>query len=263
MPLAFSELEFRLEDRVAGEALTSANVDLPTLRGFLEDIENLIRGDETAVSFENSRVRVEDGSLKIVALVEPALAASLGTDISRLKETGDLDLIQPRRAQVLEQWQKRAKASPSRSYQLPVTAGQSTWWITKDTSFQRGGLKGWLSVEKYLTGKVIDAGGKVRPNLHLEVKGSRRSLRISATERQISGVKENLLYRVITLRVEAEQNLHTRQLRRVRLLEFVPEASQVDEEALQRLWQRGTRAWADVGSASAWVETLRGNTEQG
>lgn len=34
------------------------------------------------------------------------------------------------------------------------------------------------------------------------------------------------------------------------------------EWKLKRLWQRGTKAWGDVKDASAWVDELRGNTDE-
>ncbi len=64
-----TELEFLLNDVVGGQPLTPENVDLPTLRGFLEEVETLIKGDESEASLANSRVQIKEGSVKIVALV--------------------------------------------------------------------------------------------------------------------------------------------------------------------------------------------------
>ena len=50
MSVELSELEFSLDDVVGGRPLTPATVDLPTLRGFLEEVEKLIKGDMTGAS---------------------------------------------------------------------------------------------------------------------------------------------------------------------------------------------------------------------
>lgn len=39
----------------------------------------------------------------------------------------------------------------------------------------------------------------------------------------------------------------------------VSTSSKIDGEALERLWRRGSKAWAGVGHPSAWVDELRGH----
>lgn len=38
-----------------------------------------------------------------------------------------------------------------------------------------------------------------------------------------------------------------------------PRTTEADAAALERLWIRGRKAWANVPSATAWVEAMRGN----
>ena len=69
----------------------------------------------------------------------------------------------------------------------------------------------------------------------------------------------NRLYKLAMLRIKAEYNVLTRELRNARLAEFVEHASTVDEESLLRLTRRGAAAWKDVPNATAWVDELRGD----
>ncbi len=131
--------------------------------------------------------------------------------------------------------------------------------IANTSQFQHGSENAWVSVEKYLSGKVVKAGGKQDPNVHLVLADSGQSVRISATEQQLGGEKENQLYKDVTLRVQAEQHIRTKALRDVRLIQFIDNATEVDERALENLWQKGREAWRDVTSAAGWVESLRGN----
>src|SRR5438477_9981843 len=114
MPNELTELEFSLDDEIGGQPLTPETVDLPTLRGFLEEVETLVKGDVPGASLADSRVRIEKGSVKVVALVAQLLAADARGDLAKLAETGDLDVIQPKRAQIIERWQMRARRSPRR-----------------------------------------------------------------------------------------------------------------------------------------------------
>jgi hypothetical protein len=252
-------LEFVVDDRVDGQPLTPSTVDLSTLRGLLEDLEKLIKGDEVGASLAGSRVVIEEGSLRFVTIIAPFLAASLVADLSTLAETGDLDAIQVKRAQIIESWQTRARRSPSRSYSIATPALRLPLRVSSTSELLHRGEQAWVGVEKYLVGKVVDLGGKQNPNVHVVLSDSGESLRIGATEEQLAREQENLLYRVVTIQVQAEQHLRTRALRNLRLLQFLPQPNEVDEQALERLWARGREAWKDVDSAADWVEGLRGN----
>jgi hypothetical protein len=131
--------------------------------------------------------------------------------------------------------------------------------ISENTQFQHKGENAWVRVEKYLTGRIVDLGGKHDPNVHLVLEGTEESLCISATENQLAAERENQLYRVVTLRTLAEQNLHTKALRSLSLIGFLPQSSAIDEEKLHNLWEKGHEAWKDVVSGTAWVEDIRGH----
>lgn len=259
MPNELTEMVFSLDDVIGGQPLTPETVDLPTLRGFLEEVETLIKGDVPGASLADSRVRIEKGSVKVVALVAHLLAGAAQADFAKLEQTGDLDSIQPKRAQVIERWQLRARRSPSRVYSIADGTGGHAVRVMKTSQFQHGGENAWVSVEKHLTGKVVDLGGKQDPNVHLVLADTGESVRVGATEEQLGAEKENQLYKDVTLRVQGEQHLRTKALRNLRLIQFTLQTADVDEQALASLWEKGRRAWKDVTSAVGWVEDLRGN----
>ncbi len=260
MPSDLSTLEFALDDTIGGQRLTPETVDLPTLRSFLADVEKLIKGDVPGASLSGSRVRIEDGSVKIVTMVAQLLAADVRADFAKLGATGDLDQLQPSRAKIIEAWQDRAHAAPSRCYLIRAEVGAAALRVTNESQFQHKGEDAWVSVEKYLTGQVVDAGGKQDPNVHLVLTDSGETIKVDATKAQLAGEKDNLLYKFVTLRVQAEQHLRTHDLRDIRLIQFLPQESDTDERALANLWQKGRDAWRDVRSATGWVETMRGNS---
>lgn len=259
MPGELTELEFSLDDVIGGRPLTPLTVDLPTLRGFFEEVEKLIKGDVVGASLSDSRVRLEDGSVKLVILVAHLLAADVRSDLAKLEATGDLDAIQPRRAEVVEQWQARTRRFPSRAYSIQIGSTNHALRVASTSQFQHGSNNAWVSVEKYLAGKVVNAGGKQDPNVHLVLADSGESVLISATEQQLGAEKENQLYKDVTLRVQAKQHVRTKVLRDIRLIQFLAQASEADERALANLWQKGREAWRDVTLAAGWVESLRGN----
>ena len=130
----------------------------------------------------------------------------------------------------------------TRSYAIMRDAGAPPLRVTNESRLQHGSENGWVSVEKYLTGKVVNAGGKQDPNVHLVLSETGESVRVGATEQQLGGERENQLYKSVTLRVQAEQHLRTHALRNIRLIQFLPQAGEADERALAAFWQKSREA---------------------
>jgi hypothetical protein len=105
----------------------------------------------------------------------------------------------------------------------------------------------------------MDLGGKQEPNVHLLLADTGRTVKVGATEQQLASERENQIYRHVVLRVRGNQHLHTKELRNLQLIQFLPHSASVDEAALTALWEKGREAWKDVKSAAGWVEALRGN----
>ena len=254
-------VEFILEDALGGKPVSPANVDLPTLRAFLAEVETLIKGDSTNLSLADSRVELKPGSLKVVALLAATVASNLQFDMGKLAVTSDLDQIQNKRAEVIRRWQQRAEKSPSRRYAVLPMDSTKAVQVASQSHYQRHSENAWVEVEKYLTGTVENQGGRQSPNIHLFMGDTGTMVVIAASKEQLREQKENRLYKNATLFVRVEQHLLNKSLRNAVLISFVKAPEAVDEDALQILWAKGREAWRDAGSATAWVEGLRGNEQ--
>jgi len=256
MDVDLTELDFAVEDDLGGKPLTPENVNFPILRNFLEDVETFLKGDVPGITLNESRVQLDHGSLRIRAFIASALAFSVLGDLEKLQLSGDLDSIQPRRAKIIERWQSNSGKFSRRNYR--IGSGQINLQISERTKFAHKNEKLWVDIEKYFTGKVYEAGGKQKPNLHIDL-GNGLTVCVDATEKQLAEVEGNLLFKSVTLRIRAQQHLATKELRHLHLIDFLPYSKEVDEEALTNLWKKGAEAWKNVSSATDWVETLRGN----
>jgi hypothetical protein len=256
MPAELTEFDFAVEDELDGRPLTPDNVSLPILRGFLGEVETFAKGDLPGITLAESKVRIQEGSLKVQMFVGAALAFSIQGDLEKLKQTGDLDLIHAGRAKIIETWQNRAEKSSKRNYS--IGADRLSVRINGQSNYEHGNEKAWVNVEKYFTGKIFNAGGKQEPNVHIQLDNG-QVLRVDATEQQLSAKEDNVLFKTVTLRVRAEQHLRTKALRKLQLVEFVPVANELDEDALAVLWKKGPDAWKEIDSAVDWVERMRGH----
>lgn len=258
MPSLGHPLAFSLHDVVEGQPLTPKNVDLLTLHQFMGEVIDLLQGDAKRPEMGQPTVAIEDGSVKLVSIVTPLLAAAFQADMQTLAASADLDSISPKRAQVIEMWQGRTtKAESKRRYSIAPDADRPDGMIVRidrESAFRHRQLDNWVRAEKYITGRVVDLGGKTKPNVHL-VLPSGESIKVEASESQLEGA--DYLYKAITLNVHAMEHIRSGQLRDLRLIDVVRPLKEIDEDKLKSLWRKGRNAWAEITSPTEWVERLR------
>ena len=131
--------------------------------------------------------------------------------------------------------------------------------VDSESDYHADDADQWAQVERYIRGEIQDLGGATKANAHVKLPDG-RTLKVTADKGVLRDDTHNRLYKLAMLRVKAEYNVLTRELRNARLVEFVEYAPQMDEEELARLTRRGANAWKDVVDATNWVDELRGGT---
>jgi hypothetical protein len=249
---------FRLHDDSAGYAISPARVPLALLRAFAKDVDDFIRGDGSAVDTATLDVTVVQGSLGIqtVPVADPGFLA----DLRRLSESELIDSLNPRRRTVVERWQKSARGTRHSRVEIIAPMLSRPVVISADSDFRADDADQWVRVERYVRGEIEDLGGSTRPNAHIRLPDG-KLLMVSTDRTMLRDDKLNRLYKPTMVRITAEYNVITREYREARLIDFVEHDTRVDERELERLFQRGAKAWAGVPDASAWVESLRGNED--
>ena len=241
-----------------GRPITPANVDLLTLHQFMGEVIELIQGEAKRAEMGQPSVAIEDGSVKLISVVASLVASSFHADMKALASSADLDAISPKRAQVIEMWQGRTTKSDSkRRYSIAPDAARHNGvmvQIDRESTFRHHQLDNWVRSEKYISGRVVDLGGKTKPNIHL-VLPSGDSIKIDASESQLEGA--DYLYKAITLNVIAMEHIRNGELRDLRLIDVVRPLKEIDEDKLKALWRKGRKAWAEITSPTEWVEHLR------
>lgn len=245
-----------LHDDSAGYEITPSRVPLAVLRNFAKDVDEFLRGDGNDVDTTQLDVAVVKGSLGL--RTAPTASPALLGDLRRLAGSEQLDGIGARRRAVVERWQKAARGT--RRMQIKISADflPLPVVISADTDFRADDADQWVRVERYVHGEIEDMGGHARPNAHIRLPDG-KALVVHASREVLRDEKANRLYKPAMLRITADYNVMTREYRNARLLEFVEHESRLDEKELDRLTQRGAKAWRDVGNAGAWVDGLRGS----
>lgn len=245
-----------LVDCSDGYEASPQRVRLAALARFADDVETFLRGATKEVDPAEIDVAVRRGSLAIETQPLPS-SLTLFRDFESLRSSEMLDRIDPRRKEVLERWQKAARGVPSVAYRISAPILNIPVVISAETDFRTDDADEWVEVERYVQGEIVDLGGKTRANAHVRLPNG-STLKVTTQQQVLRDDQANRLYKQATLRVRAQYNVLTRQLRDARLVEFVEYAPSFDEAEFEKLTRKGREAWKDVGDATSWVDELRG-----
>ncbi len=249
-------IRIALHDESAGYAITPQRVPLAVLRAFTKDVDELLRGDAGDLSGKELEVAVVEGSLAIVT--SPIANPGLFQDLLRLASSDLIDSLNARRRVVIERWQKAARSARQLRYVITSAALSQPVVVSSTSDFRADNADQWVRVERYVQGEIFEMGGLTNVNAHIRLP-DRKTLLVDADRDVLRSDPTNRLFKPAMARISAEYNVVTRDYRNARLIEFIAYESKVDEKGLERLTQRGAKAWADTPDAGEWVEALRGN----
>lgn len=245
-----------LSDHSGGFETSPERVRLADLVRFASDVQVFLRGDAKEVDTKDLEVAIQKGSLTIQT-VPLLVAPRLFADLRALLGGERLEGIDTKRLEVIERWQKMAHQSRELAYKISAPFLERPVIVSADTDYRADDADQWVQVERYIQGEIQDLGGLTHANAHVRLPDG-STLKVTTEKHLLRDDKENRLYKTAMLRIKAQYNVLTRELRSAALIEFVEYTAKVDEEALGRLTRRGAVAWKDVTDPTAWVDDLRG-----
>jgi hypothetical protein len=256
---AFETISFKMEDRMDGVEVTPETIGFARFNRFNKEVEDFIKGGARDIQLDDVHVAVEKGSYRLKLVLPVMLAQLVQPDIQRMESGMDLDGMNPARQTIVKSWQRQARKHPD--FKISIESFENRFravTVSSKTDYHLKSENLWVETEKYLTGRVQDMGGKSSANVHLEVDGLPKLLKLDSSEEYLRSQKENMLYHDVQVRVLAEQNIRTRELRNVRLIEFAGKPPAYNEDELHQAIKKGTQAWADVENITDWVAEQRG-----
>jgi hypothetical protein len=244
-------------DNSAGYEATPERVRLGDLADFSSDVASFLRGDSREVDTRTLEIAIKKGSIALQT-TPILIAPTLFRDLRLLLEGEFLDNLDGRRREVISHWQKSARQSGQVAYQISAPFLDRPVTINSESDYRADDADQWVQVERYIRGEIQDLGGQTKANAHVKLlDGS--SLKVTTEKEVLRDDTINRLYKTSMLRINADYNVLTRELRNAHLIEFVEHSAIVDEDAISRLIRRGATAWKDVPNATNWVDELRGD----
>lgn len=249
-------LSFSLIDSTGGYEVSPGRVRLAALAEFSGDVAALLKGSSKDVDVSALDVAVRPGSLTIQT-ADIAAAGTLFHDLAALNASELLDALDAKRREVIERWQRAARQKLGLAYRVRAAFLDRPVVIDQNTDYRADDADQWVMVERYVRGVIEDLGGATKPNAHVRLPDN-QLLKVYTERSVLHDDKLNRLYKQAVLRIRAQYNVATRELKDARLIEFVEYAPSYDDDEMSRLARRGAQAWKGVDDATAWVDELRG-----
>lgn len=248
--------EVVLEGTKAGKPLKPEDYDIKALRELLAEVEVLLfpndRRERPVISYE-----VQEGSVRNIFRTGLQAVAQTGAVLGLVVAAGTIDVLEPRTAKAIEAMQRWAQESDlafTLRTSLPNSAelridGSTHFFRTEATSVES---------EVYLYGKVVEAGGKGKPNIHLNVDGQGVHI-IDASEQVLADLKDNILYHTMGIRAIGRQNLQTGEIEKgsLKLIELIDYDAQFEAAYLKKL-QAKANSWIKDIDPDQYLNDIRG-----
>lgn len=237
-----------------GSQISLDNLSLGLLKTQMECISSLLGSDDEAR--QNTRISIEEGSLKTLLLLPIALWNVLSADIAKYS-SGDYDSIsEPTRRKALD---KLTKCIGAENWQLSIHNDDGELYNTS-TAIVPIKKDIEIDLEMDIEGRVTDAGGRGRPNIHVESRKKGKKYTIAASQAQLAELKTNILYHYVYLHVSYKYNVQTKVCRDFRLKEILEDRG-ADMAELGLLIKKESESWKDVTNPALWLAELRGENE--
>ena len=250
-------IEITVKGKNGNEPLTPDNFDIKEIKSLFDIVEALL--------YPNQKIKrapitysIEKGSVRNIFKTTPQSAAVFIAIISMVKDNGNLDGLEIETARALSEVQKSAHRT-GYTYEFgEYKASEPKLVISHDTSYHVNENL-WADAEFYFYGVLVNAGGKDKPNIHIQTKD--KGLLIIKTEKEyLEELTENVLYKHFSVRALGRQNIETGELdpTSLVLMELNLHDPSYNAQYLERLIKRATPHWEDVKDVDTWIYNLRG-----
>lgn len=247
-----------IEIRVSGKKgkldLKPDTLDVRELIDVLEYSEDLLfPGDKKGrplMSYE-----MEEGSVRHILKTSIQTIIGFNAIIAQVDASRSIDFLEINTAKALESFQETAY---KKDFSFLITTSimdSATLTIDKSTHYMRSETV-WLDAEFYFYGKITNAGGKDKANIHV-LTDEYGTIRIDTPQRVLQSLEDNILYKPFGVRAMGRQQAETGELDKssLRFVELVDYHPKYDESYLKGL--RNKAAWLNEIEPESWLREVR------
>ena len=249
-------IEIHIEGNKGANRLSPENFDIKEIVDLLSDVENILYPNRK-VGRPDIAYSMESGSVRNIFTTTKQVAVSFAATATLILQSGNLDGLDTPTAQAFEHIQNIAK---KKSYHFGFKLADSEEVllnVTPETNYMRTASL-WVDAEFYLYGILTNAGGKDKPNIHLDTKDIGHV--IIATDKAILKEQErNMLYKKCGVRVSGKQRIDTGGFDKTtfRFLNFIDHDTRFNIDYLDSLMAKVGDKFKDM-DVDKYISEIRG-----
>lgn len=240
--------------------LTPDNYDIREVIAMLENAEDLLysgdKKDRPTISY-----RIEEGSVKHIFKTSMQFVIGFNAVIGQVSQMQNIDFLDAKTAKAFENLQNVAT---KKNYAFSIkTSLEQTNEVKLDTTTRFYRTEAiWADAEFYFYGKVTNAGGKDKANIHLSTE-ELGTVTIETPKAFLEDYEENLLYKTFGIRTKGKQHSETGEIDKstLKFVELVDYQPKYDEQYLKSLREKAKKNWLGTISPDNWLNEIRGGYE--
>ncbi len=250
-------IEIRITGSKGNIDLSPDNYDIREIISILENSENLLYPTDKR-NRPNISYKIEEGSVKHILKTSIQYIIGFNAIIGQVNNVQNIDFLNLGTAKAFENIQDIAK---KRDYVFSIkTSIDKTNEVKLDrtTHYYRTEAI-WADAEFYFYGKVTNAGGKDKANIHIfaeEIGTVRIQTPISFLEKY----DENMLYKTFGIRATGKQHSETGEIdtSTLKFVELVDYQPKYDESYIKSLRDKAKKSWLGNINPDTWLNEIRG-----
>ena len=251
------QIEIRVTGTVGNIELTPDNYDIREIISMLENAENLLypndKKDRPTISYN-----IENGSVKHIFKTSIQYIIGFNAIIGQVQQMQSIDFLDISTAKAFENIQEMAE---KRDYNFRIKTSldyTNEIIVDRNSKFRRSETV-WGDAEFYFYGKVTNAGGKDKANIHIYTDDL-GTVRIQTPISFLEKYDENLLYKTLGIRALGKQHSETGEIdtTSLKFVELIDYQRKYDENYLSNLREKAKKNWLGNINAENWLQDLRG-----
>lgn len=251
------QIEIRISGFRGYLELSPDNYDIREIMAVLENTENLLfpydKKDRPLLSY-----KIEGGSVRHIFKTSAQFIIGFNAILGQINSVRNIDFLDQPTSNAIENFQNLAiKNDLTFSISTSVTESNSLT-IDRSTNYIKTQSL-WVEAEFYFYGKLTNAGGKDKANIHILTE-ELGTLRIDTPIEFLEKYEDNLLYKSFGIRAVGKQHIETGEIDRstLRFVELVDYKPKYDEDYLKAIRNKAFNSWLNDIDPDKYISEIRG-----
>lgn len=248
-------IEIHIEGKKGNLAISPDNFDIKEIISVLEQVDSLLfpndKTNRPVISYA-----IEEGSVR--HLFKTSIQAIIGFNaiLGQINTNQNIDFLDLPTAQAIESFQKTAIRKDF-TFSVSTSLKESSELIIDKTTHYYRNSAIWADAEFYFYGKITNAGGKDKANIHIQTEDLGRLI-IETPMDFLMNQESNILYKNFGIRAIGKQHSETGEIDKqsLKFIEIIDYQAIYDETYLKNLRQKAN--WLKSINPDTWLNEMRG-----